>query len=126
MQNYKSEKNKKKALEKLKIGRERNKKRNLEKRKNYLNNPKLCKECKSPISYEKRKNTFCSMSCSASFNNVNKPKKISKIKRYCRYCGEPIYKKNNVFCNNICSSKNLTKERDFEKMKNFILGKLND
>jgi hypothetical protein len=39
-------------------------------RKKYEESPKLCKKCNQPISYEKRRNSFCSHSCSASFNNV--------------------------------------------------------
>lgn len=35
----------------------------------YNNNPKKCLKCNEKISYEKRTNKFCSMSCSASFNN---------------------------------------------------------
>jgi hypothetical protein len=41
--------------------------KNIEK---YLRSPKLCKKCKSIISYEKRRNSFCSMSCAASIRNL--------------------------------------------------------
>ena len=33
----------------------------------YNTNPKLCKKCQIPIRYEKKSNTFCSSSCSASY-----------------------------------------------------------
>ena len=35
----------------------------------YNLNPKRCEHCNQPISYEKKKNRFCSSSCSTSFNN---------------------------------------------------------
>lgn len=39
----------------------------------YELNPKLCKYCQSPIPYDKRVNSFCDSSCSASYNNKIKP-----------------------------------------------------
>ena len=42
----------------------------------YLLDPIVCKHCKSVIPYEKRSNIFCDHSCSASYNNVLKEKKI--------------------------------------------------
>lgn len=35
-------------------------------------NPKLCKFCNQPISYDKRKNDFCSQSCGAKFHNESR------------------------------------------------------
>jgi very-short-patch-repair endonuclease len=35
----------------------------------YLKHPKYCKQCKSQMPYDKRKNKFCSSSCAAKFNN---------------------------------------------------------
>lgn len=35
----------------------------------YNNNPNYCKECNNTLSYDKRKNKFCSLSCSAKHNN---------------------------------------------------------
>lgn len=32
-------------------------------------NPKCCKFCNTPISYDKRLNDFCNHSCGAAFNN---------------------------------------------------------
>ncbi len=45
------------------------KRKNIEK---YLQNPKLCKKCGSVISYEKRRNNFCKMSCAASVRNIGR------------------------------------------------------
>lgn len=35
----------------------------------YLTAPNKCKECEAVISYEKKRNSFCSRSCSANFSN---------------------------------------------------------
>jgi hypothetical protein len=34
--------------------------------------PKLCKFCNNPISYDKRRNEFCSQSCGAKFHNESR------------------------------------------------------
>lgn len=36
---------------------------------NWDTNPKLCKFCKIPLLYEKRRNDFCSQNCGAKFHN---------------------------------------------------------
>lgn len=38
----------------------------------YNKNPKLCKNCQQPLPYEHKRDTFCSSSCSASYNNTNR------------------------------------------------------
>lgn len=38
----------------------------------YNKKPARCTNCNSPLDYEKRKNKFCSKSCSASYNNKNR------------------------------------------------------
>lgn len=45
------------------------KKKKLQRIEEYNNNPKLCKECNSSIPYKNRINTFCSSSCSGTYNN---------------------------------------------------------
>ena len=41
--------------------------------KQYLLNPKLCKQCRNPIPYSKKnKSKFCNRSCAAIFNNAAK------------------------------------------------------
>lgn len=40
---------------------------------NYNSNPVLCFKCSTIIPYDKRRNRFCSRSCSASVNNVTRP-----------------------------------------------------
>lgn len=39
---------------------------------NYLKSPKLCTECRSALSYNKKNNKFCSQTCSAVYNNRNR------------------------------------------------------
>ena len=47
----------------------------------YSKAPTCCKNCNEPLIYSKRKNKFCSKSCSATFNNkgVNRHKNILKV-----------------------------------------------
>jgi len=64
----------------------------VEKIKQYDKNPKICKKCKQPLPYNKRKNTFCDRSCSASFNNrgVNRWKDKGSneyARKKCANCG---------------------------------------
>ena len=48
---------------------ERGKIQRKNKEENYLNNPKLCLNCNTIISFHKKENKFCSQSCSASYTN---------------------------------------------------------
>lgn len=65
-------------------------------RKTYTNNPNLCACCSQPLPYEKKRNKFCSHSCSASYNN-------KKIATYvgCLNCDTPV-KQPRKFCNHKC------------------------
>jgi len=78
----------------------------------YNLNPSICKFCGSLLSYEKRKNKFCSHSCSASFNNQGVPRNVSnglwKIKQ-CIFCGKET--SNIKYCNNKCYSLHMKAER---------------
>lgn len=38
----------------------------------YNKTPKLCKNCQTPIPYDKRVSNFCSRSCGCTYNNLNK------------------------------------------------------
>ena len=42
----------------------------------YLQNPKLCRHCNSILSYDDRAKQFCNHTCSATFNNLKRDKKI--------------------------------------------------
>ena len=41
-------------------------------RQKYADNPTLCKTCNTPHPFEKKRNKFCSHSCSASYNNTGR------------------------------------------------------
>lgn len=68
---------------------------------NYFTNPCYCKNCNNLLPFNKKNNTFCSKSCSATYNNTIKPKrKSTKIANPCLYCTKPTYRK---FCSSKCS-----------------------
>ena len=56
----------------------------------YYNNPKYCINCGKVISYENKRNNFCSQSCAATYNNSNKQSKSHN--QYCIYCGKELNK----------------------------------
>ena len=66
-------------------------------KKDYLNNKKLCKNCKMELTWEKRKNMFCSKNCSAKHNN----QKRTKFNKCCK-CEKDT--KNKKFCSETCAS----------------------
>lgn len=49
----------------------------------YLKNPKLCKFCKNIIPYEKKSNSYCDHSCSASSTNITNRGKYNTKRRIC-------------------------------------------
>lgn len=61
-------------------------------------NPKLCKFCSKPISYEKRYNDFCNQSCGAAFNNKG-VRRHGEAPNKC-VCGKDTY--NDKFCSREC------------------------
>lgn len=70
-------------------------------------NPKLCKACKAPISYENRRNDFCNHSCAAIFNN----KGVSRHGEEpinCLHCGNKT--NNEKFCSHSCATSFTWKE----------------
>jgi predicted nucleic acid-binding Zn ribbon protein len=88
---------------------EKQKKRALECRINYKNNPKKCTQCGKKISFQRRENKFCSQSCSATFNNTSRKKyrvdnngKIIDYK-FCLGCGKKLEKYDIKFCNAACN-----------------------
>ncbi len=64
----------------------------------YNSNPNICPNCEKPIEYGKRRNKFCSQSCSAGYNNKNRMKKDYGS---C-YCGEKLIRNNQKFCSTKC------------------------
>lgn len=120
-------KNSKNALIKGRFKIQKLKKERIEE---YYKQPKLCKECEKPISYEKKNlKVFCNSSCSAKYNNRNRSdsfitddlrKKASekRIKSY--YNKVEIEKKINIYETEIlCEecNKPLTKDQKMRKGK---------
>lgn len=73
--------------------------------KEYRQNPSLCASCNSELEYKKRKNKFCSHSCSVSFNNrglsrntvqgIYKKKKCLNCENFTyqiKFCSRECYK----------------------------------
>lgn len=59
----------------------------------YYKNPKLCKQCGKPISYEDRRKDFCDRSCSAKYNNYKRAKQHCldpNEKYFCLNCGKEL------------------------------------
>ena len=81
----------------------------------YNTSPVLCKFCKSPLEYKKRKNTFCNRSCAASFNNSKYPKVGSgRIEFSCLYCNTILKKLSTSkqrFCTKKCAGKHTVRNR---------------
>jgi len=53
-------------------------KRNTPSLSKYNKNPKKCKLCDSILPFDKRENDFCNSSCSAKYNNLNRPTEVYK------------------------------------------------
>ena len=82
----------------------------------YNNNPKLCKECKSALPYEKRNNKFCSNSCSAIFNNLKRENMTETTKKNISISLSGK-KKSQEFCKKISDSGFKRFENENEKHK---------
>lgn len=74
----------------------------------YHLTPKTCKECSSPIPYEKRhSHTFCSHSCSATYHNAARAAKANDGRGYsvtCLSCGTKISDTytGRKYCDHVC------------------------
>lgn len=74
-----------------------------EDRRNKFNlNPKLCKRCGLPLNYKKRHDSFCSRSCSATFNNILSCRSVTSECK-CLGCDSPIL--GGVYCSISCQQK---------------------
>ncbi len=93
----------------------------------YTESPRLCLQCSTPLSYDKRRNQFCSSSCGATYTNARKdyskintgPKKGStsnsnkmKLKKTatiknCIICNDP-HSFNGKTCSMPCKQKYLS------------------
>lgn len=105
----------------------------------YLLNPKKCNQCSNELPYNKRHNSFCSKSCSASYNNskrvISSSHKLKtslslkntirslKRKNYCeikltncKYCQNNFYQyyqSNKVYCSKECRVTNTILSRKY-------------
>ena len=104
----------------------------------YLKNPQTCSFCHNELPYDKKKNKFCSKSCSASSNNqgVNRWENYSHPEKpksghlstlvsglFCKMCNIQLQNQQRKFCSNECQREyqweNETKPR-------IIKGEIND
>jgi len=72
-----------------------------ERRKQYLKNPSRCLKCNTLISYEKRKQTFCSHSCSASYRNKG-VSRHGNTPFNCRVCDKRLHQSSRKYCSHKC------------------------
>lgn len=77
------------------------------KRNEYKLHPVLCKYCSTPLSFERKRYTFCNSSCAASFNNkgICRVKKRIPKTRKCIYCDTILIGQSKKYCNNICQGR---------------------
>jgi len=68
----------------------------------YNDNPKMCKKCNKPIEYKKRRNVFCSSSCSAMYYSVSSRRRISKS--LCKLCKKETKSTSSTYCSNKCQN----------------------
>jgi len=118
---YKSKESYQRAMDALARGALTTKDKAIERRKVYQKNPSLCIQCNKPLDFKKRKNKFCSRSCSATFNNIR-----SKIDVFCLNCGGTIEKHGKKYCSLDCFhifQNKIAKTQALEDLKN---GTLND
>lgn len=75
----------------------------------YTANPSYCKQCNIILPQTKKRNKFCSTSCSAIFNNASRIG-VEKIPRHpCAYCSAPTLSK---YCSVACSAEGSRKYKD--------------
>jgi len=101
----------------------------------YLEDPKKCKCCSSPLSYDKRRNSFCGHSCGATYSNARKdwsniitgptPKtfeqhiaraqraKLIRTAAVCLSCGAALFRGGHggKFCNRVCQTEFIRKSK---------------
>lgn len=64
---------------------------------------KLCKQCNCEIL--KSQNTFCSRTCSATYNNTKYPKRKCETQNNCLNCGLALKKSSAKYCSVVCQRK---------------------
>lgn len=86
----------------------------------YNKNTKKCINCNSDLEYKKRKNKFCSKSCSASYNNRGVSRNSRNIIKGCLNCNLKFKGRyNRLYCSNKCQIE-YQRNIKFDKIKNGI------
>jgi hypothetical protein len=73
---------------------------------NWNANPKLCRYCQAPLTYEQRRNDYCDQSCSAKLLNLSRGHTLAEDKVYkCLFCASEFEVKGNgehKYCSREC------------------------
>lgn len=84
-------------------------------RDEYNTNPTLCKCCSQPLTFERKRLTYCNSSCAASINNIGIKRHHTKSKpiiNMCAHCKiNPVKKGASKYCSLKC-------QQDFVRMEN--------
>lgn len=100
------------ALKTNKLTQEQHQNRIIE----YSKNPSVCQCCGKPLSYEKRKQKYCSQSCSAKISNKLRKKNEIIVFGHCLNCNKNLYRKNQIYCSNHCQ-KQFNRQQTFKKIE---------
>lgn len=71
----------------------------------YDSKPKYCPTCDERLPYEKRRNKFCSKSCSATYNNQGVVRVVTVKPKECAYCGTIKETRQNKYCDTCIEAK---------------------
>lgn len=109
----------------------------------YNESPKLCLECGTPISYDRRFLKFCNQTCSAKYNNSNRrlsdktkekirntiissDKHHDNVNLICNFCKSEFevkyWRRHQKFCSQSCASKHrmsIPKNREISRQNGF-------
>lgn len=69
----------------------------------YNSNPSYCQHCNSVLPQNKKRNKFCSKSCSAKFNNKG-VRRHGQGPGLCKVCNKPNKDSNRLFCSKECTA----------------------
>ena len=85
-------------------------------KREYEANPKICPQCNEALPQKKRHNTFCSQSCSASFNNKG-VRRHGKAPGVCKVCGKPKSGHKSKYCSIACGAEDRKLHRTPEELR---------
>lgn len=105
----------------LEINAEKSRERGLQRAAEYNLNPKKCYYCNISLSYNQRKQKFCSLLCSNSTLKKKAERKIDKIFNDCYICSESI-KTGTFLCSPYCHGEYRYIDYIFKWKQNINLG----